>query len=94
VLVNVGRGDAIDAEALLAALDAKALASAALDVTSPESLPAAHALFGQRDVLLAPHLCERTVEYSERAVDVLEANLARWRAGEEVWNRVDCKRGY
>jgi phosphoglycerate dehydrogenase-like enzyme len=94
VLVNVGRGDAIDADALLAALDAKALAGAALDVTSPEPLPAGHALFGRRDVLLTPHLSGRTVEYWERAVDVFEANLARWKAGEEVWNRVDFERGY
>jgi hypothetical protein len=73
------------AEALLTVLDAKALAGAALDVTSLESLPAAHALFGRRDVLLTPNLDGRTVA-------VFDADLAWWRAGEEVWNHVDFDR--
>jgi phosphoglycerate dehydrogenase-like enzyme len=94
VLVNVGRGDAIEADALLIVLIAKALAGAALDVTSPELLLAAHALFGVSDVLLTPHLKARTVKYWERAVNVFQANLTQWRAGEEVWNRVDFERGY
>jgi phosphoglycerate dehydrogenase-like enzyme len=89
VVVNVGRGDAIDTDALLAAL-----AGAVLDVASPEPPPAAHVLFGRHDVLLTPHLRGCTVEYWERAVDVFEANLARWRAGEGVWNRVDFECGY
>jgi phosphoglycerate dehydrogenase-like enzyme len=61
VLVNVGRGDTIDAHALLAALDTQALAGAALDVMSLGPLHARHALFGQRDVLFTPRLTGRTV---------------------------------
>jgi hypothetical protein len=35
----------------------------------------------------------RTAKYSERAMDVFEANPGLWRTGEEVRNRIDCKRG-
>jgi phosphoglycerate dehydrogenase-like enzyme len=76
------------------ALDANALAGAALDVPSPDLLPAGHALFGRRDVLLTPHLSGRTVEFWERAVDVFEANLARCKTGEKVWNRIDFERSW
>ena len=44
-LVNVGRGDAVDTEALVAALDAGHVAGAALDVTDPEPLPDRHPLW-------------------------------------------------
>jgi phosphoglycerate dehydrogenase-like enzyme len=94
LVVNVGRGDAIDTDALLRALDGGKLAGAALDVTDPEPLPDGHPLFGRRNVLLTPHMSGRTLEYWERALDIFEANLTRWRRGEEVWNRVDLERGY
>ena len=43
-VVNVGRGTAIDQEALCDALNAGRLAGAALDVVVPEPLPADHPL--------------------------------------------------
>jgi phosphoglycerate dehydrogenase-like enzyme len=94
VIVNVGRGDAIDTAALLAALDAKKLGGAALDVTDPEPLPAGHPLFGRSDVLVTPHLSGRTIHYYQRALVVFEENVKRWKAGEPLWNSVDYQKGY
>jgi phosphoglycerate dehydrogenase-like enzyme len=94
IIINIGRGDAIHTDALLEALDAKAIGGAALDVTDPEPLPAGHPLFGRRDVLLTPHLSGRTVLYWERALNIFETNLKQWKAGEEIWNQVDYEKGY
>ncbi|KAH9921426.1 uncharacterized protein B0H18DRAFT_935965 [Fomitopsis serialis] len=94
VIVNIGRGDTIDTNALLQALDEKRLAGAALDVVEEEPLPDGHPLFGRRDVLITPHQSGRTTMYFERCIQICVENLRRLRDGEEVWNRVEFKRGY
>ncbi|KAF7795289.1 hypothetical protein EIP86_006443 [Pleurotus ostreatoroseus] len=94
ILVNIGRGDSVDTPALLHALDTRALAGAALDVTDPEPLPAGHPLFGRPNVIVTPHLSGRTVRYWDVAIDILEENVRRMREGREVLNRVDVDRGY
>jgi phosphoglycerate dehydrogenase-like enzyme len=94
LVVNIGRGDAVDTTALLAALEARRLGGAALDVAEAEPLPAGHPLFGRRDVIVTPHLSGRTVVYYERATRLLLENVRRWERGEEVWNKVDFQKGY
>ena len=94
VVVNVGRGDAIDTDALVASLDAGKLGGAALDVTDPEPLPAGHTLYGRKNVIITPHMSGRTEKYSELALDIFEENLKRLDAGKELLNTVDPKRGY
>lgn len=94
IVVNVGRGDAIDTPALVAALDAEKLGGAALDVTEPEPLPNGHTLFGRPNVLVTPHCSGRTIKYDDLALDILLANVERWRKGESLLNAVDPRRGY
>jgi phosphoglycerate dehydrogenase-like enzyme len=55
-LVNVARGDLVDTDALVGALDRGKLAGACLDVTSPEPLPADHPLWDVDTVLVTPHI--------------------------------------
>ena len=55
-LINAGRGSAVDLTALRAALDEGRLAGAALDVTSPEPLPADDPLWDYENVLITPHV--------------------------------------
>lgn len=93
-MVNVGRGDAIDTNALVAALDAGKLGGAALDVTDPEPLTEGHTLFSRRDVIITPHMSGRTLKYSELATDIFIANLERLKEGKEPLNAVDPQRGY
>lgn len=55
VLVNIARGALVDTDALVAALAARDIAGAGLDVTSPEPLPDAHPLWDEPRVIITPH---------------------------------------
>jgi glyoxylate/hydroxypyruvate reductase A len=91
-LVNSGRGGHLDQDALLAALDSGQISAAVLDVTTPEPLPAGHALWNHPRVLITPHIASMT--QPETAVDVVLDNLRRHRAGEPLLGLVDRRRGY
>jgi D-3-phosphoglycerate dehydrogenase len=56
LVVNLSRGDLVDPDALVAALDSGQVAGAALDVFSPEPIPAGHPILGRANVILAPHV--------------------------------------
>ncbi|GGF50438.1 dihydrofolate reductase [Azorhizobium oxalatiphilum] len=75
-LINVARGELVDHDALMAWLAGDAGASATLDVTEPEPLPADHPLLYQRRVRLTPHISWQGSEADGRAVEVFLDNLA------------------
>jgi phosphoglycerate dehydrogenase-like enzyme len=60
LFVNSARGPLVDQDALLAALDAGQVGSAALDVTDPEPLPVDHPLLHRDDVIVTPHIASAT----------------------------------
>lgn len=55
VLINVGRGNFIDCDALARVLAVGHLWGAALDVTNPEPLPAGHPLWQEPRCVITPH---------------------------------------
>jgi len=55
VLINTARGPIVDEKALIAALQAKRLAGAALDVFEHEPLPVESPLMKMDNIMLAPH---------------------------------------
>ena len=65
-LVNTSRGPIVDEEALVAALRAKKIAGAGLDVFDREPLPADHPLLALDNVVLTPHLGFVTQEAMQR----------------------------
>ncbi len=65
-IVNCARGELIDLEALLPALESGKVAGAALDVF-PEEPTTEHPLFGRDDVVVTPHLGASTAEAQDRA---------------------------
>jgi D-3-phosphoglycerate dehydrogenase len=60
ILINTSRGEVLDDAALAAALRAKKIAGAAIDVFDPEPPRADYPLLGLDNVLLTPHLAART----------------------------------
>jgi phosphoglycerate dehydrogenase-like enzyme len=56
VLVNVGRGDVVDTDALIDALRGERIRGAALDVMDPEPLPPESALWQLDNVVITPHV--------------------------------------
>jgi phosphoglycerate dehydrogenase-like enzyme len=55
-LINTSRGPIVKEEALIAALQAKRIAGAGLDVFDREPLPQGHPFFALDNVTLTPHL--------------------------------------
>ena len=68
ILVNTARGALVDEEAMIAALRARRLAHAGLDVFAVEPLPAGHPLTTLPNVTLSAHSAFRTREASENLV--------------------------
>ena len=81
-LVNAARGKVCDEAALIAALQAKKIAGAALDVTVEEPLPAASPLWTMPNVIVTPHSAGETVRYEDRVLDLLIENVGRLQRGE------------
>ncbi len=87
ILINTSRGEVLDAVALAAAIRAKALAGAAIDVFDPEPPAADFPLLGLDDVLLTPHMAARTHTAIENmswvvrdVVDVLNGRAPKYPA--------------
>lgn len=95
-VINVGRGTALDQDALIAALDSGHLAGAALDVTVPEPLPADHPLRKAKNLLLTPHVAgNMTLAYTRRkCIDLFLEDLDNYAAGRPLKRVVDRKRFY
>lgn len=96
VVINVGRGTAVDTDALSDALYDGKIAGAALDVTDPEPLPADHPIWNAPNALITPHISGGFAlpETLEQIVELFARNLKRYLAGQELENVVDLETGY
>jgi phosphoglycerate dehydrogenase-like enzyme len=97
VLINVARGEIIDEEAMLEALDAGQLRGAVLDVYDGETLgapPRPYVLEHPR-IIFTPHVApvgDRSTVEKVRAL--FATNLGRYLRGQPLVNLVDRARGY
>jgi phosphoglycerate dehydrogenase-like enzyme len=94
VLINIGRGNVIDDEALVEALQAGTIAGAVLDVFREEPLPASHLFWTTPNLLMTFHTAAPGPNYHEEIVGVLVENYRRFVAGQPLLYRVDFERGY
>ena len=74
--INIGRGMTTKLDDLVAALEAKEIAGAALDVYEIEPLPASHKLWTTPNVLLTPHTAGHGPYLDDRRLEVLLDNAA------------------
>jgi len=94
IFVNVGRGNTVDEEALIIALEEERLAGAILDVTREEPLPENHPLWTTKNCLLLQH---SAAGYEGEVLDKVERfiqNLHRYQKNQLLKSIVDFKKGY
>lgn len=96
IVINVGRGTAIDQNALCEALYSGRIAGAAIDVTDPEPLPADHPLWDAPNLILTPHVSGgwSLAETLDRVVNICAENLEAYLSGKPLRNRINTKTGY
>jgi len=75
-LVNCGRGELVDHDALRAALESGQLAGAALDVLDAEPPPAGHVAFDLPRTIITPHLAWLSPESEFAAYEMAAAEIA------------------
>lgn len=90
VLVNVARGEVVDEEALVYALQQGGIRGAALDVFEEEPLPPESPLWDLPNVVVTPHMAGSTPHKFERIAEVFAANYGAFADGrlDELTNRV------
>lgn len=95
-IVNVGRGSAIDEDALADALDSGRLAGAALDVFQTEPLPEGNRLWKTKNLLITPHVAgNMTLPYTkDKNVNMFLEDLENFTKGAQLHYLVDKKLGY
>ena len=81
-LINIARGQVVDDEALINALQNKEIAGAALDVFVEEPLPVDHPYWGLENVILTPHMSGKSPNYMQRALEIFEENLEKYQNNE------------
>ncbi len=88
LLINVGRGSAIDDAALLDALDAGRPGHALLDVFRIEPLPADHPFWSHPRVTVTAHTSAVSTGWEARLDDLVIENIRHYLAGEPLRNEV------
>ncbi|KAI9259483.1 D-isomer specific 2-hydroxyacid dehydrogenase [Phascolomyces articulosus] len=75
VFVNTARGSIVQQDDLTRALEENLIASAGLDVTSPEPLDPSHKLYQLPNCVILPHIASATFETRERMASMCLENL-------------------
>jgi len=81
VLINIARGGVVDEDALIAALKAKTIAGAGLDVFRQGPLPKDSPLWDAPNVFITSHVGGMSDLYGEQVMPLLIDNLAAFVAG-------------
>ena len=94
-LLNIGRADVVDYDALCTALSTGAISGAILDVFDPEPLPADSPLWSAPNLIITPHCSSDDLEnYLPLTLNLAFENAALLASGSELRNRVDPREGY
>jgi phosphoglycerate dehydrogenase-like enzyme len=100
IVINVGRGQVLDLDALANALDRGHLRAAGLDVFYPEPPPAGHPLLSNLNVTFTPHVggitTEATMQLARSAAGQISAclkgKMPRFAVNPKAWNGPTSRR--
>jgi phosphoglycerate dehydrogenase-like enzyme len=93
-LLNFGRGHLIKDDDLIAAVSARKIAGAVLDVFRQEPLPAEHPFWTTEGILVLPHIGGPHPQRDRFVARLFVDNLRRFVNGEPLMEVVDRKAGY
>ena len=93
-LLNFGRGHLIKDDDLIAAVKAKKIAGAVLDVFRQEPLPADHPFWTTEGIIVLPHIGGPHPQRDKIVARLFVDNLGRFLDGKPLKEVVDCKAGY
>ena len=92
VLINAGRGQVIDDDALLVALNAGQLKAAVLDVFAEEPLPPDHPYWHSDRVHITQHTA--AISQVEDITDIFQNNYERFCRNKTLKFQIDVSKGY
>jgi glyoxylate reductase len=84
ILINAARGQVVDTNALLDALQSGQIRAAGLDVTDPEPLPPDHPLYQLENCLITPHIGSATYGTRKAMAGIALRNLVKGIRGEKL----------
>jgi lactate dehydrogenase-like 2-hydroxyacid dehydrogenase len=87
ILVNIARGDLVQDDALIAALQAGRIRAAGLDVFAGEP-KVDQRYFDLSNVFMVPHIGSSTIEARLGMGRILIEGITRWQSGTEAVNRI------
>lgn len=87
LFINVGRGDTVATEDLIAALQSGAIAQAAIDVVEGEPLAKDHPLLSLPNIIITPHIGASTEQTRLRKSQITIQNVINCFAGKPL---IDC----
>jgi phosphoglycerate dehydrogenase-like enzyme len=93
-LINFGRGHLVVDEDLIAAVKAKTIAGAILDVFRTEPLPPEHPFWKAEGIMVLPHIGGGHPTRDRMVAELFTENAKRFLAGEPLKELVDRERGY
>jgi D-2-hydroxyacid dehydrogenase (NADP+) len=85
-IINVARGEVVEQSDLLAALQARKIAGAYLDVFEVEPLPPDSGFWDLPNVLVISHSAAASDGHGRRVANAFAKNLARWAEGKPLLN--------
>ena len=94
IIVNVTRGEIIDGDALVRALQDGRCGGAALDVAPREPLPPEHTLWGFTNVVMTPHTAGASQHRAPRNIQRFCDNLQRAQTGQPLIGTIDKELGF
>ena len=93
-LINIARGEVVDWDAQVSALESGRLRASYTDVTTPEPLPDGHPLWSAPNLFITPHTSGLQPDYFGKAAHRFAENLRRFLNNELLLDVVDRNAGY